>query len=151
VTLNSGKSVTSSIDFDAEGKQHGHLNLPHSSNASAWGAVRLPVTVLKNGDGPTVTFIAGNHGDEYEGPLALLKLASELDIAEVSGRIILVPCLNAPAVAAASRLSPIVNLNMNRIFPGWIYIQVEKLWTSPRWLQCISLTIKSSRRNAKKL
>jgi len=111
-------SVTSSIDFDAEGKQHGHLNLPHSSNSSAWGAVRLPVTVLKNGAGPTITFIAGNHGDEYEGPLALLKLASELDITEVSGRIILIPCLNAPAVAKASRLSPIDNLNMNRIFPG---------------------------------
>ena len=111
-------SVTSSIDFDAEGKQHGHLNLPHSSNSSAWGAVRLPVTVINNGEGPTITFIAGNHGDEYEGPLALLKLASELNIEDVSGRVILIPCLNAPAVAAASRLSPVDNLNMNRIFPG---------------------------------
>ena len=91
---------------------------PHSSNSSAWGAVRLPVTVFNNGNGPTITFIAGNHGDEYEGPLALLKLAGELDIASISGRVILIPCLNAPAVAAASRLSPVDNLNMNRIFPG---------------------------------
>lgn len=110
--------ISSSIKLEVEGKQHGHLSLPHSSNESAWGSVRIPITVIKNGSGPTVTLIAGNHGDEYEGPLALLKLANELNLEDINGRLILLPCLNAPAVASASRLSPIDNKNMNRCFPG---------------------------------
>jgi len=110
--------VSSSINLEATGKQHGHFSLPHSANESAWGSIRLPVTVINNGDGPTVTITAGNHGDEYEGPLAILKLANELQAEDISGRLILLPCLNAPAVANASRLSPIDQKNMNRSFPG---------------------------------
>ena len=111
-------AVTSSIDIDADGKQHGHLSLPYSHNQSAWGSVRVPICVIANGSGPTVTLLAGSHGDEYEGPIALLNLAKQLQASEISGRLILIPCLNAPAVAAATRLSPIDNLNMNREFPG---------------------------------
>ena len=110
--------VSSSINLEVEGKQHGHLSLPHSSNQSAWGSVRLPITVISNGEGPTVTLIAGNHGDEYEGPLTLLKLANQLKVEDINGRLILLPCINSPAVAGASRLSPIDNKNMNRCFPG---------------------------------
>lgn len=110
--------VNSSVNLDAAGKQHGHLSLPHSANESAWGSVRVPVTIINSGDGPTVTMTAGNHGDEYEGPLALLKLANELEPADIIGRLILLPCLNAPAVAKATRLSPIDQKNMNRSFPG---------------------------------
>lgn len=110
--------VSSSINLEVDGKQHGHLSLPHSVNESAWGSVRLPITVIKNGEGPTVTLIGGNHGDEYEGPLTLLKLANELNVKDISGRLILLPCVNAPAVANATRLSPIDNKNMNRCFPG---------------------------------
>lgn len=111
-------AVTSSIDLDAEGKQHGHISFPYSQNDSAWGSVRLPICVIANGSGPTVTLLAGSHGDEYEGPIALLNLARQLQASEISGRLILIPCLNAPAVAAATRLSPLDNLNMNREFPG---------------------------------
>ena len=38
----------------------------------------IPVTVVKRGEGPTALLTGGNHGDEYEGPVALLKLANEL-------------------------------------------------------------------------
>jgi len=110
--------VSSSINLGADGKQHGHLSLPHSHNESAWGSIRLPITVIKNGDGPTVTVTGGNHGDEYEGPLTILKLANELEASEITGRLILIPCLNAPAVESATRLSPIDGKNMNRAFPG---------------------------------
>lgn len=110
--------VSSSVKFDVDGVQHGHLSLPYSRDDSAWGSVRIPITVINHGDGPTVTLIGGNHGDEYEGPVTLLRLANEIDPEQVSGRIILIPCLNAPAVNAASRLSPIDQVNMNRAFPG---------------------------------
>lgn len=111
-------SVTSTIDFDVDGVQHGYLSLPHSDNRSAWGTVRIPISVIKNGSGPTVTLIGGNHGDEYEGPITLMRLSTEIEPESVSGRIIILPCLNAPAVAAESRLSPIDQVNMNRAFPG---------------------------------
>ncbi|NJO82112.1 MAG: hypothetical protein HC828_04445 [Blastochloris sp.] len=60
----------------------------------------------------------GNHGDEYEGPVALMKLARALQPEQLQGRVIIVPMLNKPAVAAGTRLSPIDGKNMNRAFPG---------------------------------
>lgn len=45
--------ISPTVDFDAEGVQHGFLKLPYSRNDSAWGAVMIPVTVIKRGDGPT--------------------------------------------------------------------------------------------------
>ena len=111
-------SVSANIDLDIDGVQHGHLSLPWSGNRSAWGSVRIPITVIKNGSGPTVTMIGGNHGDEYEGPITLMRLATELEHSRIRGRVILIPCLNAPAVDAETRLSPIDQVNMNRAFPG---------------------------------
>ncbi len=110
--------VSTDIDYAADGKQHGYLSVPHSRNDSGWGAVHVPITVIRNGHGPTVVLTGGNHGDEYEGPIALLKLARELDPADVSGRVIVIPALNYPAVMAGTRVSPIDGINMNRAYPG---------------------------------
>lgn len=110
--------VSSTVDFDAPGVQHGHLQLPWSRDDSAWGSVMIPVTVIRNGTGPTALITGGNHGDEYEGPLAILEAARTLTADQVSGRIILIPFMNAPAVAAGTRTSPIDGGNMNRSFPG---------------------------------
>ena len=110
--------VTTEIDFEADGKQHGYFNVPHSRNDSAWGGVRVPMTVIKNGDGPTLLFTGGNHGDEYEGPIALMKLARWLEPGAMRGRVIILPALNYPAVKAGTRVSPIDDINMNRAFPG---------------------------------
>jgi N-alpha-acetyl-L-2,4-diaminobutyrate deacetylase len=107
-----------SIDIDADGKQFGHLSIPHSRNESGWGAVHLPIVSIKNGNGPTVALTGGNHGDEYEGPIALLKLVRALEPARISGRVIVIPALNYPAVMAGVRVSPIDGVNMNRAFPG---------------------------------
>jgi N-alpha-acetyl-L-2,4-diaminobutyrate deacetylase len=110
--------ITTRVDYAADGKQQGYLDVPHSRDDSAWGAVRIPITVVKNGDGPTILFTGGNHGDEYEGSIALMKLAGALESAEVRGRVIVVPALNLPAVRRGTRLSPIDGRNMNRVFPG---------------------------------
>ncbi|MDX6749095.1 succinylglutamate desuccinylase/aspartoacylase family protein [Geminicoccaceae bacterium 1502E] len=106
------------IDLDSPGRQAGYLNVPFSRNDSAWGAIRVPITVVRGGAGPTVLMTAGNHGDEYEGPLALLNLAAELDPARMAGRVILLPSMNHPAVRAGTRVSPVDGVNMNRCFPG---------------------------------
>jgi N-alpha-acetyl-L-2,4-diaminobutyrate deacetylase len=110
--------IAPTVAFDRDGVQHGFLRLPHSRDDSAWGAVMIPVTVAKNGDGPTALLTGGNHGDEYEGPIALFDLAQNLDAAALSGRVIIVPGMNYPAFRAATRTSPIDRGNMNRSFPG---------------------------------
>ena len=110
--------IRTAVDLEADGKQFGTFDVPHSSNESAWGALRVPMVVIKRGSGPTLLFTGGNHGDEYEGPIALLKLARQLEPAAIRGRLILLPALNLPAVLAGTRVSPIDQLNMNRAFPG---------------------------------
>ena len=110
--------IATDLDYEREGKQHGHLRVPNSRDSSGWGTLLVPITVIKNGAGPTVLLIGGNHGDEYEGPVALMKLARALAPEEVAGRVIVLPGLNLPALLAGKRLSPIDGKNMNRVFPG---------------------------------
>lgn len=111
-------TVHTSIDFEKSGKQTGFFNIPHSPHEDAWGATRIPLSVIKNGSGPTAILMAGNHGDEYEGPIVLGELLRDLDPALVSGRLIILPALNLPAVQAGRRTSPVDGLNLNRTFPG---------------------------------
>ncbi|MGD1877272.1 MAG: N(2)-acetyl-L-2,4-diaminobutanoate deacetylase DoeB [Kiloniellaceae bacterium] len=110
--------ISCALDFDQDGVQHGHLKLPYSRDDSAWGAILIPITVIRNGDGPTALFTGGNHGDEYEGPIALLDMARSLDPADITGRVILLPMMNYPAVRGGKRTSPIDGGNLNRLFPG---------------------------------
>lgn len=111
-------AVSPTVDFEAAGGQHGFLQLPHSRDASAWGSLMIPITVVGNGDGPTALLTGANHGDEYEGPVALQKLALSLKAEDVSGRVIIIPAMNFPAFKAATRTSPIDTGNLNRLFPG---------------------------------
>jgi N-alpha-acetyl-L-2,4-diaminobutyrate deacetylase len=110
--------ITPTIDFTRQGSQSGYLNIPHSSDTSAWGAIRMPIACISNGEGPTILFTGANHGDEFEGPVSLVKLARELDPAMIRGRVIIIPFLNYPAFLNASRCSPLDGANMNRVFPG---------------------------------
>ena len=84
----SGTSITSEVNFEANGKQSGFLRLPNSVHRSAYGWVPIPITTIKNGDGPTLLVMAGNHGDEYEGQIAISQLARELEAADIRGRLI---------------------------------------------------------------
>jgi N-alpha-acetyl-L-2,4-diaminobutyrate deacetylase len=106
------------IDFGRNGKQIGFMNLPFSGHDDAWGVLPVPLSVIKNGSGPTVILEGGNHGDEYEGPIVLGEIIRDLDPARLQGRLIIVPAINQPAVQASLRVSPIDGLNFNRTFPG---------------------------------
>ena len=110
--------ISATIDFDKDGVQHGFLQLPYSRNDSAWGSVMIPITVAKNGDGHCALLTGANHGEEYEGPIALNELANNIQASDIRGRVIVVPAFNYPAYQAATRVSPIDSLNMNRVFPG---------------------------------
>lgn len=110
--------ITATVDFDHNGMQHGFLRLPYSRDDSAWGSVMIPIAVIRNGKGPTALLTGANHGDEYEGPIALFDLARTLKPEDVAGRIIIVPAMNYPAFGAGTRTSPIDRGNLNRSFPG---------------------------------
>lgn len=110
--------ISPTVNFDKDGVQHGFLRLPYSRDDSAWGSLMIPITVAKNGDGPTALLTGANHGEEYEGPVALMELAHTIDAARLSGRVIIVPAMNYPAFRSATRTSPIDRGNMNRSFPG---------------------------------
>lgn len=106
------------IDLDQPGLLTGDLMLRWSDNANPLGYHPIPVISIKGGAGPTVLVIGGTHGDEFEGPSAIMRLARRLSPDVVSGQLILMPALNAPAVAASSRVSPLDDGNLNRAFPG---------------------------------
>ncbi|MBX9457572.1 MAG: N(2)-acetyl-L-2,4-diaminobutanoate deacetylase DoeB [Rhizobium sp.] len=110
--------ISPTFDLAARGVNHGFLKLPYSRDDSAWGSVMIPITVVRNGEGPTALLTGGNHGDEYEGPVALFDLARSLTAEDVTGTVIIVPAMNYPAFLAGTRTSPIDRGNMNRSFPG---------------------------------
>lgn len=117
--MTAANPIVCTVPLDAPGVHHGQLRLPYSRDDSAWGSVLTPITVIGGAaPGPTVLVTGGNHGDEYEGPLAVLEAAATLRAEALRGRVILVPFLNAAAVRAGRRTSPIDGANMNRIFPG---------------------------------
>jgi predicted deacylase len=106
------------VDLDKPGRQIGFVMIPHSPNDDAWGVTRVPLAVISHGAGPTVILEAGNHGDEYEGQIAVSELIRDLDPGEIQGRLILMPANNVHAVMAGQRVSPVDALNFNRSFPG---------------------------------
>lgn len=110
--------LSAEIDFDKDGKQTGFIRLPHSVHRSAYGWIPIPIACIRNGPGPRVLLMAGNHGDEWEGQVALMKLIRALRPEEVRGRIVVVSSANYPAAMAGTRTSPIDDANLNRCFPG---------------------------------
>lgn len=111
-------SIRPTVDFARTGKQFGHLYVPYSHNLGGWANLMLPIAVVARGKGPTVLVLAGNHGDEYPGQVAIMRLLRELSPEQVHGRIVLIPTLTMPAAKAATRLSPLDGKNFNRCFPG---------------------------------
>lgn len=110
--------IVTEVDYEKDGKQVGWLYLPYSVTRSAYGNIAIPVAVIKNGDGPSVLLMAGNHGDEYEGQIGLCKLIRTLEPTDIRGRVIAVPGINLPAALAGARVSPLDDGNFNRAFPG---------------------------------
>jgi predicted deacylase len=85
---------------------------------SAYGWIPIPIASIRNGDGPVVLIMAGNHGDEYEGQILVSQLIREVDASMVQGQLILLPMANYPAAEAGLRTSPLDGGNLNRTFPG---------------------------------
>lgn len=106
------------VDLGATGIQAGSIDVEISDDQHDFGVIPSPLITMTRGDGPTVLLIAGTHGDEYEGQVILRRLVHELPLEEVTGRLIILPALNVPAVQAGRRVSPVDSGNLNRTYPG---------------------------------
>ena len=83
------------------------------------GGTGLSVWVLTGQqDGPRGLICAGVHGDEFEGPRALQKLAQTMDPGRLKGTLLLVPVVNEGAFYAGTRCHPEDGKNLARVFPG---------------------------------
>lgn len=105
------------LDFYRPGKSFYQLSFTHDGD---WASILVPLIVIngRKGPGPGIVVFGGTHGNEFEGQVAALRLAQELDPGEMTGTVILMPRLNPPACTAVMRESPLDRGNMNRAFPG---------------------------------
>jgi predicted deacylase len=77
--------------------------------------------ILVNGSrpGPTVVITGGVHGGEFIGIDAAARLARMLEPDALSGRLVICPVANPPAVYGGRlNISPLDGVNINRVFPG---------------------------------
>ena len=82
------------LDLDSPGRRDYWVALEHDS---IWGDHLFPLTVFvgpEARDGQGLVSFGSNHGNEYEGPVALKHLVREIRLEDVRGRIILIPVLN---------------------------------------------------------
>jgi len=110
--------IAPGVDLDADGKHFGFGRIPHSVTRSAYGWLPLPTVSIKNGTGKTVLLMGGTHGDEYEGQVAAARLARAIEPEHIQGQLIILPMANCPAAQAGTRVSPIDQGNLARLYPG---------------------------------
>jgi len=107
----------SQLDLDSPGRRDYWVALEHDS---VWGDHLIPLTVWVGPESePSQGLVAfgANHGNEYEGPMALKHISHEIRLEDVLGRIIVVPVLNASAFRAGTRESTLDDgVNLNRAF-----------------------------------
>jgi predicted deacylase len=69
--------------------------------------------------GPAVLVTGGIHGSEYPSIDAVVRLGAALDPKTVKGQVLCLPVMNPSAFwERTAYVSPIDNLNLNRVFPG---------------------------------
>src|SRR3954465_13826763 len=105
------------LDLDSRGRRDYWVALEHDS---IWGEHHIPLTVLVGPEarpGRGLVAFGSNHGNEYEGPVALKRLLRDLDPAQALGRVIIVPVLNVSAFRSGTRDSVADDrVNLNRAF-----------------------------------
>jgi len=97
-------------------KTSGYLEVPAGVDA----ATSIPVVVV-NGvkPGKTLALVSGAHGTEYVSIIAIEKLIAQIDPAQLTGTVILVPLVNVASFEQkVPHVNPVDNKSMNRFYPG---------------------------------
>ena len=94
----------------------GFIEVPAGSDAGT----NIPVALIRGTKpGPTLALVSGAHGTEYASIIALEKLIQELNPAEISGTVIIVPLVNiASFEQKVPHVNPVDGKSMNRFYPG---------------------------------
>ena len=97
-------------------KAIGTIEVPAGVDA----ALSIPVAVFHGAKpGPVLAIVAGSHGTEYTSIIALEKLITTLNPAEMSGTVIVVPLINIQSFEQkVPHLNPVDKKSMNRWYPG---------------------------------
>jgi predicted deacylase len=97
-------------------KAIGTIEVPSGSDA----ALSIPVAVFHGArPGPVLALVSGAHGTEYASIIALEKLIGQLNPAEMSGTVIVVPLINIPSFEQkVPHVNPVDHKSMNRFYPG---------------------------------
>lgn len=105
------------LDLDSPGRRDYRVAIEHDTT---WGDHLIPLTVWVGPDakpGRGLVAFGSTHGNEYEGPMALKGLLGEIRAEDVTGRIVLIPVLNAAAFRTGTRDSVSADgVNLNRAF-----------------------------------
>ena len=105
------------LDLDSPGRRDYWVALEHDSN---WADHLIPLTVMigpKAESGCGILASGSNHGNEYEGPVAIKHLMDEIKLEEVIGCLVLIPVLNPAAFRVGRRASDADDrVNLNRAF-----------------------------------
>lgn len=97
-------------------KATGYLEVPAGVDA----ATNIPVVVVNGAKpGKVLALVSGAHGTEYVSIIAIEKLIAQIDPAQLTGTVILVPLINiASFEQKVPHVNPIDNKSMNRFYPG---------------------------------
>jgi predicted deacylase len=97
-------------------KANGFIEVPAGVDAGT----NIPVVVVNGAKpGPVLALVTGAHGTEYVSIIAVEKLIGELDPAQISGTVILLPLVNVLSFEQkVPHVNPIDNKSMNRFYPG---------------------------------
>jgi predicted deacylase len=111
-----GKFTVGSAVAGMAEKTYGFIEVP----AGVDGGTKIPVAVVRGAKpGPVLAVVSGAHGTEYSSIIAVERLIQQLDPAEVSGTVILVPLVNiASFEQKVPHVNPVDGKSMNRFYPG---------------------------------
>lgn len=113
---NANKLIVDSLVAEPGTRVEGRLPVGNMADGTP---IRVPI-VLINGkqSGKTLYLQAISDGNELNGIAVIHEILNQIDPAELSGSLIVVPIVNVHAFHAKQAYSPVDNVKMNRCFPG---------------------------------
>ncbi len=97
-------------------KATGYIEVPAGVDAGT----SIPVVLVRGAKpGPVLALVSGSHGTEYASVIALEKLVPQLDPAQLSGTVIILPLVNIQSfLQKVPHVNPVDGKSMNRFYPG---------------------------------
>jgi uncharacterized protein len=97
-------------------KKSGHLRVAEKATSS----IDLPLTIIQGeAPGPTLVVLAGEHGCEYCGIFAAVRIIKDAQPQNMSGTLVIIPLANPPAFEERSLfVNPIDGVNLYASYPG---------------------------------